>query len=356
MHVIALGLPFMFGFFIFISLMRGAGDTITPMLVMLVTVIVNIALDPVLIFGWDVPAVSLWGLPLVPAVAVPELGIQGAAVATIFSRMLAMTVGLGIMFSGTRGVQIRPRDMVPDLAYFRKMFDIGVPASIEGSSRALSINALLFVVGLFPTATVAAFGIGTRVFSVIFLPAIAVGQGVETMSGQNIGAGKPDRAERTSYAAAKVLFAVLGSLGVLIFLFPRPIVSVFTADPPVIEAGTTFLRIVALTFGFTGVMRAFTGAFRGAGNTMIAAGVAIVMLWVIRLPVAVVGALTAGEVGVWAAFAVSNVAGAAIAFAWFRRGTWREGDVRGRPGGPVAEEAGDDSEADVEGEPAATDD
>ena len=96
MRVISLGLVFMFGFFVFVSLMRGYGDTITPMLVMLGTVVVNIALDPFLIFGWG---------------PFPALGVQGAAVATVFSRGLAMAVGLWIMLRSDRGVTIRLRDM-----------------------------------------------------------------------------------------------------------------------------------------------------------------------------------------------------------------------------------------------------
>ena len=332
MQVVALGLPFMFGFFVFIALMRGAGDTITPMLVMFGTVVLNVILDPFLINGWTVGPVSF-----------PELGIQGAAIATVFSRSLAMLVGLYIMLSGTRGIQINLADMKPDRQYLRKILRIGVPASIEGTGRALSINALLIVVGLFSTSVVAAFGIGTRVFSVIFLPAIAVARGVETMSGQNIGAGKYDRAEEANYVAAKGLFVVLGLAGVAIFLVPTPIVSVFTDDPAVLDVGAEFLRYVALSFGFIGIMRAFTGGFRGAGKTLIAAAISVITLAGIRLPVAYVasqGVLPTdlwflGQLdprGIWIAFFVSNVAGAIIAYAWFRRGTWREGDVRGRPG------------------------
>jgi Na+-driven multidrug efflux pump len=179
---------------------------------------------------------------------------------------------------------------------------------------------------------------------VIFLPAIAVSRGVETMTGQNLGAGEQDRAERANYLAARWLFGILAFVGVLIFLFPRPIVAVFTTDATVIEEGVTFLRFVALTFGFTGIMRAFTGGFRGAGHTMIAAAIAILMLGVIRLPVAWVGANLFGPPGLWASFAVSNVSGAVIAWLWFRRGTWRSGDVRDSPGAggsPVPEEEPD---------------
>ncbi|WP_323675884.1 MATE family efflux transporter [Halorubellus sp. PRR65] len=336
MQVVALGLPFMFGFFVFISLMRGAGDTITPMLVMFGTVVINVILDPFLINGWTLLADA----PLVGTVAFPELGIEGAAIATVFSRGLAMLVGLAIMLSGTRGVQINLADMKPDLQYLRKILRIGIPASIEGTGRALSINALLIVVGLFSTSVVAAFGIGTRVFSVIFLPAIAVARGVETMTGQNVGADKYDRAQQANYVAAKGLFGVLAVAGVAIFFVPTPIVSVFTDDPAVLDVGAEFLRYVALSFGFIGVQRAFTGGFRGAGKTMIAAAISITALAGIRLPVAYVASqgvlptdlwfLGQPDVrGIWIAFFASNVAGAVIAWLWFRRGTWRESDVRG---------------------------
>ncbi|WP_277543172.1 MATE family efflux transporter [Haloarcula laminariae] len=340
MQVVALGLPFMFGFFVFISLMRGAGDTITPMLVMLGTVILNVILDPFLINGWDVGPI-----------AVPELGIQGAAVATVFSRSLAMVVGLGIMLSGSRGIQIHVSDLVPDFQYLRKILEIGVPASVEGTGRALSINALLIVVGLFSTTVVAAFGIGTRVFSVIFLPAIAVARGVETMSGQNIGAGKYDRAEQANYLAARGLFVILALMGLAIFLVPQPIVAVFTNDPAVISEGATFLRYVSLSFGFIGIMRAFTGGFRGAGKTLVAAAISVLTLAGIRLPIAYIASqyrlpipfadAIFGVRGIWVAFFISNVVGATIAWLWFRRGTWREADVRGTGGSEDTDTDGD---------------
>jgi len=345
MQVVALGLPFMFGFFVFISLMRGAGDTVTPMLVMFGTVVINVILDPFLINGWSLG-------PL----AFPELGIRGAAIATVFSRSLAMLVGLYIMLSGKRGIQINLTDMKPDFRYLRKILRIGVPASIEGTGRALSINALLIVVGLFSTSVVAAFGIGTRVFSVIFLPAIAVARGVETMTGQNIGAQKYDRAQKANYVAAKALFAILGLAGVVIFLVPTPIVAVFTNDQAVLNIGAEFLRFVALSFGFIGIQRAFTGGFRGAGKTLIAAAISVIALAGVRLPTAYVasqGVLPTdlwffGQPdarGIWIAFFVSNVVGAIIAYAWFRRGTWREGNVRGTPGADGVELTDTDASA-----------
>lgn len=329
MQIISLGVVAMFGFAVFIALMRGYGDTLTPMVVMFGSVVFNIALDPFLIFGW-------WQFP--------ELGVAGAAIATILSRGAAFAVGLAILFRGNRGIRIRLGDMWPDPEFLRELFEIGFPASIEGVSRAVSINALLFIVGLFATPVVAAFGIATRVFSVIFLPAIAVSQGVETMSGQNVGAGKPDRVARTNYVAAAAMFGILSVMGVVVWLFPRPIVAAFTTDPAVIDVGTTFIRIVAPTFGFIGVMRAFNGGFRGTGHTLIAAAIALLTLGGVRLPVAWIGANLIGPTGIWYAFAVSNLVGAAIALAWFRRESWRESTDPGADpsSGEIVEKAGGD--------------
>jgi len=331
LQVVSLGLFAMFGFFVFISLMRGAGDTVTPMLVMFGTVILNIVIDPFLIFG-------LW--------VFPELGVQGAAVATIFSRGLALVVGIGIMLGGDRGVRIRPTDMVPDREYLRKLLRLGVPASVEGTGRALSVNAMLFIVGTFSVTVVAAFGVGIRVFSLVFMPAIAMDRGVETMTGQNLGADRPDRAATANHFAAKVAFVVLTVLGAITIFAAPTVVGVFSDDPEVVRIGADFLQWVAPTFGFIGIVRAYSGGFRGSGKTLTAAAMAVLMLGVIRLPVAWVAsrpvavpawlgqtvvdvfAYSMAEQGIWLAFGISNVLAAAIAVAWFHRGTWRDADPR----------------------------
>ncbi len=317
LEIISLGMVFMFAFFMFMSLMRGYGDTITPMLVMLVTVVVNMVLDPFLIFGWG---------------PFPELGVVGAAYATVFSRALATVIGVTVMFRGVRGVQIHPRQMVPDLGFLRKLVRIGVPASVEGTGNAIAVNLMLVIVGMFPTVVVAAYGVGVRMFSVIFLPAIAVGRGVETMAGQNIGAAKEDRAAATTNFAGKAMFAVLAGVGVLVWLLAADIVRVFSDNPDVVEIGRLFLRYVAPTFGFTGVFHAYKGGFRGAGRTLTAALVSILMLGVIRVPVAWFASRPLGPEGIWLAFAVSNVAGAVIAYAWYTQGGWRDADLTEAPG------------------------
>lgn len=331
LQIISIGLFSMFGFLVFQSLMRGFGDTVTPMLLMLGTVILNIIIDPFFIFGW-------WILP--------EMGVEGAAVATILARTLSLAIGIGILFTGRKGLEISLKQMAPDLEFFKKMMGIGVPASVEGAGRSISVNALTAVVGwTFANPVVAGFGIGIRIFSMIFLPAAAVGRGVESMTGQNLGAGNYDRAGETAKTGAKYSFLILTVLGIITFIFADRIAGVFINagqknSALIAQTGTDFLRYVAFSFGFIGVLRSYNGSFRGAGKTMTAAAISIATLGLIRLPIAYIGSIRIGTTGVWAAFFISNVAGAAIAYLWYQRGTWRQTVTdEEKAKGEVAEEA-----------------
>ncbi|MFB6221703.1 MAG: MATE family efflux transporter [Halolamina sp.] len=333
MEVIAAGMVFMFGFLMFISLMRGYGDTVTPMVVMALSVVVNIVLDPFLIFGFQGnPLFAMLGAEslqaqLYAATGYGGDGLRGAAIATIFSRALAFIIGLGLMFQGARGVRIRLGDMRPDLFFARRILRIGIPASVEGTGRAISFNLMLIVVGTFSTPVVAAFGIGTRVLSVVFMPAIAMARGVETMSGQNIGADQPDRAAETVRFASRATFLILSVVAVCAWLFAEPVVGVFTDSAEVTAIGARFMRFVAPTFGFMGVMRAYNGSFRGASKTLTAAAISIGTLGVVRIPLAWFVSRAIGPDGIWLSFAFSNVLGAMIAYGWYQRGTWRDADV-----------------------------
>lgn len=311
MEVISIGLFSMFGFFVFQSIMRGFGDTVTPMILMLGTVILNIVIDPIFIFGWGI---------------IPEMGVEGAAIATVLSRTLALIVGLGILFKGSRGIQIKLAQMKPDPQFFKRMLHIGVPASAEGTGRALSVNALVAVIGAFfaGTAVVPGYGIAVRIFSIVFLPAAAVGRGVESITGQNLGAGNYDRAAETAKFGAKWTFLILTGLGAVIFMFAQPISAVFTTDPEIAAVSAEFLRYVAFSFGFIGIMRSYNGSFRGAGKTATAAVISIATLGLIRLPIAYIGAANIGTRGVWIAFFISNTVGATIAYLWYQKGTWRQ--------------------------------
>ncbi|MBZ6493485.1 MATE family efflux transporter [Natrinema longum] len=324
LRVFFLGLPFLFGFFVFVALMRGYGSTRAPMSVMLVSVVINLALDPLFIFGLG---------------PVPRLEVQGAAVATLISRGIATAIAFYLLYYTDVGPDIRAAHLRPRREYVAKITRLGVPTALEQSMTALALVAMTAMVVTFPPAVVAAYGLGNRLISLAFLPAMGMGQATDTIVGQNLGAGKPDRAARAVRIAAGTIAGVMVVAGLLAALFPEPFVSVFvTADAAgkaaTIEYGVTYLRYAAVGFAFMGVLQVIQGAFRGAGNTKTALVFAVLGLWIVRVPVTAYLVFVAdwGPTGIWTGVVVGDVVGAIAAVAWFTRGTWKESLVDERDG------------------------
>lgn len=320
MKVFFLGTPFLFGFFVFSALMRGYGNTRTPMRVMFVTVVLNVALDPVLIFGWDLG-------PL----AVPAMGVEGAALATLVSRFVATAIGLYVLFGLAAGPDIRPEHLRLELDWVKRIVDIGAPSALEQSTSALAMITLTAMVATFGPPVVAAYGLGNRLISLVFLPAMGLGRATNTMVGQNLGADRADRAEQAVKLAAGVGAGVMFCVAIVALAFAEPIVGVFintaTADAAeTVRQGVRYLRIRTVEFAFIGVLQVVLGAYRGAGNTKTALAFSLMALWVGRVPTVYVLAFVAalGPTGIWIGMALGNIVGAVGAVAWFTRGTWKE--------------------------------
>jgi len=316
MEIFFLGLPFMFGFMAFSALMRGYGDTRTPMRVMLVSVALNVVLDPILIFG-----IGPFG----------RMGIEGAAVATVVARTVGGLVGVYVLFGTDVGPSVRVGHLKPDLSYINDIVRLGVPAALEESAGALAMLVLTVVIVTFEPAVIAAYGLGNRLISLVFLPAVGFGKATNTMVGQNLGAGKPERAERAVKLAAQVGASVMFVLAVIAAVFPEPIVSVFMATGTdeaarTIEYSTEYLRIRTVEFAFIGIFQVLVGAYRGAGNTKTALAFSMIALWCVRVPaVAYLGLETSlGATGIWIGVALGHVVGAVAAALWFTRGTWKK--------------------------------
>jgi putative MATE family efflux protein len=319
MRVYFLGMPFLFGFYIFISLMRGYGDTRTPMLVMIVSVLVNVALDPILIFG-------LFGFN--------ELGIEGAAIATVASRMIATVIGFAILFGTGVGPTIRTEHLVPRYRHVRDIVNLGVPSALEQSSASLAMIILTGMVATFPPAVVAAYGLGNRLISLVFLPAMGLAQATDTVVGQNLGAANPERASRAATLAMGLVSVVMLVPVAAALAFPEPIVGVFMSTDTAqaaetIRYGAEYLRIAAPMFVFMGVLQVVLGTFRGAGSTRTALAFSLVTLWAVRVPVTyyLVFVEGWGPTGIWVAVALGDVVGAIAAVAGFTRGTWKRSVV-----------------------------
>ena len=336
MEIIFLGMPFLFGFFVFAALMRGYGDTRTPMYVMVVSVVLNVLLDPFLIFGFENNPLLQWlqlggaETALLSVTGFTGFGIEGAALATLISRGAAAVVGMYLLFGTAVGPAVELSHLRPDLGFVGDIVRLGTPSMVEQSTSALAMITLTAMVVTFSPPVVAAYGLGNRIISLVFLPALGLGRAIDTMVGQNLGADRADRAARAVYLAATTGAGVMLVVAVVAVAVTEPIVSVFLGDvdnaPETIAFGVEYVQIRSVEFAFIGITQVLLGAFRGAGNTGTAMVISIVTLWVGR--VGTVGALVFvfdfGATGIWIGMAVGNVMGAAIAVPWFLRGTWKE--------------------------------
>lgn len=321
------GLVFFYGYFVFQSLMRGVGDVTTPLYIVLGTVLLNLVLDPIFILGFG---------------PIPAFGIRGAAITTVLTQALAAITGIMILFSGKYGIRLRAKDLYPDPAIIRKIIRLGVPASLEQSTRALGLMVMTVLVSGFGTTAIAAYGIGIRVLSFVLIPALGFSLATSTLIGQNIGAGKMDRAEATANQATWTAFLILTVIGIFAFAFSVPLVRAFIPnDPGVIAGGAYFIRLMAFTFGLIGVQQVVNGVFRGSGNTLMAMMFAIISLWVLRFPLAYILSrhTSLGVDGIWWAFPVTNVLAATIAVLWLGQGGWKKKTlIKGDMAGHVADE------------------
>jgi putative MATE family efflux protein len=312
MRVSFVGLVFNFTFFVFQAIMRGIGKATLPVYIVLGTVFLNFVLDPLLIFGWG---------------PVPGYGVMGAAIATLITQGIAAVIGVVILRLGMHGIHVRRRDFIPDLAYVKRAFFLGFPASIELSARALGLMVMTFLIASFGTLTIAAYGVGSNILQVIMVPAMGLSMAIATLVGQNIGAGNIERAARIGNLGAVLGFASLTLFGVIVFFSAPYLVAFFVpTDPGVIDAGAHMLRIVSLSWGFMGIQFALTGVFRASGNMVVTMVLTLVSQWVLQFPLAYVLSKHTTLVvdGIWWALPISNVVTALITLCIYAKGDWKK--------------------------------
>ncbi len=313
LRTIFLGVPFMFLTQLFSSTLRGVGETFIPMVVNGSSVAVNAVLDPFLIFGWG---------------PFPEMGILGAALATVVTRIGAATVALVLLNRGVSELRLEPRLMVPDPGLYARILRVGLPSSFSNSLIALGFYLLMFIIARVRdgTTALAAYGLGDRVIHLMFIAVDGIAFGLSTVIGQNIGAGQYDRAEEAFRVAVKVTFLILGAEALVMLAFARPIISFFTNSELVVREGARFLRIFVLGIPFFGIWRNVTSLYNGAGQTHVSLLLSTVRLWGFRLPLAYSLGLLLGlqSSGVWWGMALSNVLGAATAFLVLNYVDWRK--------------------------------
>ncbi|HLV41395.1 MAG TPA: MATE family efflux transporter [Brumimicrobium sp.] len=312
------GFMFLFMFFVFQSLMRGIGNVWLPMYIVLGTVLLNLILDPLFIFGFG---------------PFEGLGVAGAAIASVITQGISAFIGIVILLKGKRGIKIKFSQMKWDLAWTKRMFALGIPSSLEQSTRAGAMTMLVVLVTSFGSEVVAAYGIGVRILSLIVIPALGFSIATTTLVGQNIGARQIKRAEKVGDMSAKIAFFGLTGIGVLLFIFAEPITAFFVPnDPQVIKDSAFFIKIMAPSFGLLGLQQVLNGVFNGAGFTHVSLLISIFGLWMIRFPLAYILSTNTSleEVGLWWSFPISNLLAATVGFIYYKTGHWKGMLYKGR--------------------------
>ncbi|MFC1719404.1 MATE family efflux transporter [Candidatus Poribacteria bacterium] len=294
------------------SVLRAAGDAITPLIILAVSTLLNIALDPLLIFG-------VWGFP--------RLGVAGSAWATVIARSIGTLILLWLFLSGRAVIKLRMTDAKVDFPLMWRIIRIGIFASLQGVMRNISGLFLMPIVNTYGTSATAAYTLGMRLRMVVMMPGFGLGSAVSTLVGQNLGAGKPERAERTAWITAGIGFALMASFGIGFIVFSRSIVGSFSADPDVIRTGVSYINVIACTFGFIGLGIIFSRAFSGAGDTISPLIITAIGFVGLRVSLSILLSSLIGLKGVWFGVTISTVVQGLMAAFWFNTGRWKSKKV-----------------------------
>ncbi|HEY8416723.1 MAG TPA: MATE family efflux transporter [Limnochordales bacterium] len=308
--IFLLGLVPSFLFNVLSSVLRGLGDSHTPLRFLVYATVLNIVLDPLFIIGFG---------------PVPPMGIAGVAWATLIAQTLATVLTVVHMERHTDLLPTERRQWQIDWRLARLLFTIGVPAALQSIVVSFSMVVVTALVNTFGPTVVAAFGAAGRVDQFAFLPAMSISLAVTALVGQNLGAGRYDRVREIVVRSSILTAAITGTMTLVAVLQPTLLIQIFIEDPAVLAEGARYLRIVGFNYVPLALMFIITGVLRGAGDTFVSMLISLVTLWIVRLPLAwfLSYGLSWGAVGTWWAIVLSTVLGLALNWWYYRTGHWR---------------------------------
>lgn len=303
-----LDLPFMFLCAIFNATMHSQGNTILPTILGGISAVINIILDPIMMFTFN-------------------MGVAGAALATVISKALLAIAGLFILFS--KKTQIKPcfKNFKFDFNIIKNSVKIALPATIGQSGSAMGFLVLNTFIVSYGTSTMAAYAMVNRITSLVMQPSMGIGTAIVSIVGQNIGANNIERAKEGFSKALKLTIAIGVIGGILLVIFRNPTVNFFMQskdDINVIKQSITYLEIISLSMPLMGVFSVLQGLFQGSGHTKYAMSMEIGRLWFVRLPMILIlkYLFNTNELGIWWSMSSSNLIICIYGYIIYKRGNW----------------------------------
>lgn len=297
--------------FLINGVFRGAGDASIAMRVLWVSNVINIILDPCLIFGIG---------------PFPEMGVTGAAVATNIGRGVGVFYQLYTLFSGRSRVKARLSDVRVDLKVMTRLIRVSVGGVFQFLVATASWLALVRIVAIFGSAALAGYQVALRIIIFAILPSWGMSNAAATLVGQNLGAGKPQRAERSVWVTGFSNMVFLGCVTVVFIAFAEPLVRFFTTEPEVVPYGVAALRYISYGYVFYAYGMVMVCAFNGAGDTTTPTYINLGCYWLLQIPLAYGLSLPGklGATGVFLAITVAESILAVVGILAFRRGRWKK--------------------------------
>ena len=289
--------------------LQASGDPMTPMKSTMASRFVHILLSPCLVFG------LLW---------FPRMGIAGAALANIVALSLGAAVNFYALFTGGSRLHLTLQGYRLDFPLMWRIVKLGTPAAIASIQRSVNQVVLVGVVASFGDYPLAAYSLTRRVENIAMMSGGGFGQAGGTLAGQNLGAGKPERAKSSVAWAVSIVAAIQGLFGIFIIMFPEGFISIFSREPGLVGPAVTWVRIAALQFLLMGPTIVFSQCISTAGETMIPMMITVISGWVLEIPLAIilsrVGSL--GQFGVPWASAIAMGLRLLVYIPYFLRGSW----------------------------------
>ncbi|MCD4684139.1 MAG: MATE family efflux transporter [Bacteroidales bacterium] len=299
------GLIFFFGFNGTAAILRGLGDSKTPLYFLAISTITNIILDLlfVLVFDW---------------------GIAGVAVATVISQGGAFVSAIIYLNRTHQIVKLAISKLIFDREIFNQSVRIGLPSGLQQTFVSIGLIALVWIVNLFGTNVIAAYSIAMRIDSLALMAAMNFAAALSTFVGQNLGANKPERVKAGLMATLKMTTVVSVSITVMAILFSRNLMGIFTQDAEVIGIGAEYLIIVSSFYILFSTLFVINGVMRGAGDTLIPMFITLFALWFVRIPIAYFLSQEIGVTGIWWATPIGWFLGMIMGILYYLSGRWKK--------------------------------
>ncbi len=300
--------------FLLNGVFRGAGDAAIAMRTLWISNGINIILDPLLIFGVG---------------PFPELGVQGAAVATVIGRGIGVSYQLYHLIKGTGIIRLTKAHLMLQWTIIKKLLKIGITGAGQFIIASASWIFLVRIVAEFGSEAVAGYTIAIRIIIFTTLPSWGLANAAGTLVGQNLGAGQPDRAETSVWRSGFFNMIFLVSLSVILIVFSGPIVRLFNDAPVVVEAGIITLRIFCAGYIFWSWGMVVIQSFNGAGDTRTPTIINLICFWAIEIPLGYFLAinLELGVLGVCLAVAIAEAIWSVVSIIVFRQGRWKTVEI-----------------------------